>query len=427
MDYFAARGLGSTKNKIKRRALLCVSLLSNLGLLFTFKYFNFVSDSLREVLKVFSIQFSAPLLDVLLPVGISFYTFQTLGYTLDVYNKKIKPERHFGIFAVYVSFFPQLVAGPIERAGKLIPQFFVEHKIKYKRVTDGLKVMLWGFFLKVVIADRLAIVVNQVYNNVDAYTGLPLLIATVFFSFQIYCDFAGYSFIAIGAAKVIGISLMDNFRRPYHADTIANFWRRWHISLTTWFRDYIYIPLGGNRVSMPRWYFNILVVFIVSGVWHGANWTFIIWGFLHGMYLVFGKITTNPRMFMKKRLGFLRMPIVDRTVKIAITFSLVTISWIFFRANSLSDALYVISHLFSNWSWDISSANLGGIGITGLIIAITSIVFMEIVHAIQSQKGIREFLSTKPRTLRWSIYIILLLAIFLFGSFGETEFIYFQF
>ncbi len=286
IDYFVAKKMADLKEKVKRKKWLLISLLSNLGILFGFKYFNFVNANVQALFDNFNIFYGVPAFDVLLPVGISFYTFQTLSYTIDVYNGKTPVQNHLGIFAVYVSFFPQLVAGPIERSRHLLPQFYVEHKFSYDRIKYGLQQMLWGFFKKVVIADRLAIVVDGVYNNLDDYSGISLLIATIFFAFQIYCDFSGYSDIAIGSARVMGFELIDNFKRPYFSKSISEFWRRWHISLSTWFRDYLYIPLGGNRVVKWRWYYNLFITFLVSGFWHGANWTFLVWGGLHGAYLI---------------------------------------------------------------------------------------------------------------------------------------------
>jgi len=426
IDYFAASQIYKRKKIHVRKLFLGLSLFTNLGLLFAFKYFNFVSDSIREFLGLFSIQFNAPILHVLLPVGISFYTFQTLSYTFDVYNKKIKPEKHLGIFAVYVSFFPQLVAGPIERAKDLLPQFLKNHRFEYLRVTNGLKLMLWGFFKKLVIADRLAIIVDTVYNDPTGYTGFPLILATVFFAFQIYCDFSGYCDIAVGAAQIMGIKLMDNFKRPYHATSISDFWRRWHISLYSWFKDYIYIPLGGSRVSIPRWYFNLFIVFFISGVWHGANWTFILWGSLHGFYLIFANITRNFRTLIVKKIGLLKFPKIHHLLKVGITFSLVCFSWIFFRSNSLSDALYTITHMFSGLSLNFSGINIGT-NWMGLLIAFGSILFMEIIHLFQTHIGMRHFLSSKPVWLRWATYAIIIFAILLFGIFENKQFIYFQF
>jgi D-alanyl-lipoteichoic acid acyltransferase DltB (MBOAT superfamily) len=319
------------------------------------------------------------------------------------------------------------VAGPIERAKNLLPQFFEKHYFGYKRVTDGLKLMLWGYFKKIVIADRLAIVVNAVYNNPTNYNGLPLILATVFFAFQIYCDFSGYSDIAIGAAQVMGFELMDNFKRPYFSRSFSEFWKRWHISLSSWFKDYLYIPLGGNRVSIPRWYFNIFIVFLLSGLWHGANWTFVVWGALHGIYLIMEKITEPLKNKLLIKTELIRFPRLIKFLEIGFTFVLVNIGWIFFRANSIGDAFYILTHLFTKISLKSPQAGLGGIGLTGLLIAFSSILFMEFVHLIQEHRSVRQFLDDKPLVLRWIIYLIIIISILLFGIFERVEFIYFQF
>jgi len=298
IDYFCSLMMGRypEEEKQKRKPFLYLSLISNLGILFTFKYFNFFSASFTSLLKSLGYDYAAPAFSLLLPMGISFYTFQTMSYTIDVYHSRLKPEKHLGVFALFVTFFPQLVAGPIERAGNLLEQLKVDHKFSYANVIAGLQLMAWGFFKKIVIADNLAIMVNNVYNNPTQYTGVSLILATVFFAFQIYCDFSAYSDIAIGSAQVMGFTLMQNFNRPYFSKTIGEFWNRWHISLFTWFRDYLYIPLGGNRVVKWRWYYNLFITFLVSGFWHGANWTFIVWGALHGFYLVFANITAKKEI-----------------------------------------------------------------------------------------------------------------------------------
>ena len=428
VDYFASLKMAKTENKQQRKKFLILSLVVNLGLLFIFKYFNFFSDNIRLLLNSISIDFGVPYLKVLLPVGISFYTFQTLSYTIDVYRGKIKPEKHLGIFAVYVAFFPQLVAGPIERAKNLLPQFYQKHDFDYVRVTDGLKIMLWGFFLKVVIADRLAILVNEVYNNVAEYTGLPLIIATYFFAFQIFCDFAGYSFIAIGAAKIMGYNLMDNFRRPYFSASISEFWKRWHISLSTWFRDYLYIPLGGNRVKRRRWLINIMAVFVISGFWHGAGWTFVIWGGLHGFYLIFSIITKSIRNKFANFIKISAYPRLRKALKIIITFHLVLLAWVFFRANTLADAFYIFKNMFANLIQDYAAVHLGGMGgYWGLFIALALLAVMIIVQII------REYFSDTVKKLsrhiivRWSFYYLIIILILLFGMFEKRDFIYFQF
>jgi D-alanyl-lipoteichoic acid acyltransferase DltB (MBOAT superfamily) len=283
ISYITAILMVKPENQAKRTGLLVIGLIANLGILFAFKYFNFVNDSLRIAFNQFNLIYNVPMFQALLPVGISFYTFQSLGYTIDVYRGKLEPERHLGRFALFVSFFPQLLAGPIERASNMLPQFYEKFDFDEARVSSGLRLILWGLFKKIVIADRLGLYVNAVYNSPSDWEGWPVFLATYFFAFQIYCDFSGYSDIAIGAARVMGFNLMENFRRPYFAQSPSEFWRRWHISLSSWFRDYLYIPLGGSRVSVPRWYLNLMIVFLVSGLWHGAAWTFVIWGGLHGL------------------------------------------------------------------------------------------------------------------------------------------------
>ena len=370
VDYFAGLKMGSTDDKSKRKKYLFASLFINLGMLFFFKYYNFFSDSFTYLLNEFPVMQMGnflPTFDLLLPVGISFYTFQTLSYTIDVYRGEKEPEKHFGIFALYVSFFPQLVAGPIERSTRLLPQFKEEYKFDYIRVTDGLKLMLWGYFKKVVVADRLAIFVNGVYNDVSGVEGIPLILATVFFAFQIYCDFSGYSDIAIGAAQIMGFDLMDNFKRPYFSKSIPEFWRRWHISLSTWFKDYVYIPLGGNRVSKLRYYANLFITFLISGLWHGAAWTFVIWGALHGFYQIFSLLTKKYRYKLKESIGIVNYPTLNKYLQIGVTFVLVDFAWIFFRANSLNDAWYIINNLFAGIISQISgigmlSDSLSGFG-----------------------------------------------------------------
>jgi len=437
VDYFAGLKMGSTDDKSKRKKYLFGSLFINLGMLFFFKYYNFFNESFKYLTKEVSIlQYGGvlPTFDLLLPVGISFYTFQTLSYTIDVYRGEKEPEKHFGIFALYVSFFPQLVAGPIERSTRLLPQFKEEYKFDYIRVTDGFKLMLWGFFKKVVVADRLAIFVNGVYNDVQGVEGIPLILATIFFAFQIYCDFSGYSDIAIGAAQVMGFDLMDNFKRPYFSKSIPEFWRRWHISLSTWFKDYVYIPLGGNRVSEARYYANLFITFLISGLWHGAAWTFVIWGALHGFYQIFSLITKKYRIKVIESIGLVNHPTLNKYLQIAITFVLVDFAWIFFRANSLNDAWYIINNLFAGIVHQISSAgmlsdSLSGFGFSKyeLAIAVGFILIMEAIHLIQRHGSIRHMMRDKPIWFRWALYYVLVFMILSFGIYGKSEFLYFQF
>ncbi|MDA1196368.1 MAG: MBOAT family protein [Nanoarchaeota archaeon] len=426
IDYIAAIQIEKSESKARKKNFLILSLATNLGLLFAFKYFNFFSESTRAILQHFAIPLDPMTLKVLLPVGISFYTFQTLSYTIDVYQGKIKPQKHLGIFAVYIAFFPQLVAGPIERAKNLLPQFLEKHNFDYKRATNGLKLMLWGFFKKIVIADRLAVLVNTIYNDPTGFTGLPLIIATIFFAFQIYCDFSGYSDIAIGSAQMMGFTLMDNFKRPYFARSVSEFWKRWHISLSTWFRDYVYIPLGGNKVSIPGWHLNIAIVFLLSGLWHGASWTFVVWGAIHGALLIIERLTKPLKQAFFNITRITRLPKLTHLIEMVFTFSVVTIAWIFFRANSIADAWYILTHLFTNLTFAQLNIQMGAKWIS-LIVAVGVIAFMEFVHLIQEHKTIRQFMSNKPVVLRWIVYLAIILAIIIFGVFNNTPFIYFQF
>ena len=426
INYLAGLAIGRTHDRTKQKKYLIMALISSLSILFLYKYFNFFNDSARTVLEYFNIPFYLPQLRLLLPMGISFYTFQTLSYSIDVYRGTTKPEKHYGIFSLYVTFFPQLVAGPIERSDNLLPQFREKHVFDYKLATDGLKLIAWGLFKKVVIADRIAKLVNLVYNNVHDYTGYPLILATIFFAFQIYCDFSGYSDIAVGSAQVMGYRLMENFRRPYYSSSISEFWKRWHISLSTWFKDYVYIPLGGNRVVKWRWYYNLFITFLISGLWHGASWTFVTWGAIHGFYHIFSIWTSGLREKIVEAIGLNKLPKLHKILQIGITFILVCFGWIFFRANSLSDAIYVIRHMFTNLGPKVPITSLG-LDSFQLKVAFASIGFMELVHLVQEKKSIRQIISTKPIWLRWSLYYILILWIILFGSFGSQEFIYFQF
>jgi D-alanyl-lipoteichoic acid acyltransferase DltB (MBOAT superfamily) len=330
-------------------------------------------------------------------------------------------------------FYPQLVAGPIERPQNLLHQFYEKHDFEYQRVTDGLKLMAWGMFKKVVIADRLAVAVHLVYDNPTAYTGLPLILATYYFAIQIYCDFSGYSDIAIGAAQVMGFRLMDNFNRPYHAKSISEFWKRWHISLSTWFRDYLYIPLGGRRVEKRRLYFNLFLVFLVSGLWHGAAWTFVIWGALHGFYMIFALWTQGYRDRLRRYLELQRFPVLRKCFAVFVTFNLVSFAWIFFRAPNLHAAFYIVGHLFT---LSLSGAARGALfppgalilDRTDILIIIVAVAFMELVHLIQRHRRMRSFLSAKPFWMRWAVYYVLAMSILLFGKFGSPQqFIYFQF
>ena len=433
IDYVCSNKMSKINEKPKRKKWLLISIFSNLGILFGFKYFNFFSQNIQTLFDNYNIFFEMPFFNVLLPVGISFYTFQTLSYTIDVYNNKTTAQKHLGVFAVYVSFFPQLVAGPIERSNHLLPQFFKKHDFNYLRVKAGFQKILWGFFKKIVIADNLAILVDGVYNNVDNYSGLTLIVATIFFTFQIYCDFSGYSDIAIGTAKVMGFELRENFKRPYFSKSIREFWQRWHITLSTWFRDYVYIPLGGNRTVKWKWYYNLIFTFLVSGLWHGANWTFVIWGALHGSFLIFAIIFAQPKekinQFIKNRNIFL-----NKIFDVSITFILVAFAWIFFRSNNINDAIYVISNLNFNvtelLNLDELSMQFRGLGLfkEDIIKCMFLILMLCLYSTYERSEDVWKKLQKKPRWIRWSIYYILVYGIlFVAPHSNVNNFIYFQF
>jgi alginate O-acetyltransferase complex protein AlgI len=435
IDYFAGILIENAAGH-RRKTFLLMSLVANIGVLAVFKYYNFLSLNVTELLRGLHVDHALPLLAIALPIGLSFHTFQAMSYTIDVYRSRQQAERHFGIYALYVMFYPQLVAGPIERPQNLIHQFYERHDFEYDRVTNGLKLMLWGMFKKIVIADRVAVYVDAVYNTPHSWSGLPLIVATIFFAFQIYCDFSGYSDIAIGAAQVMGFKLMTNFNRPYHARSISEFWKRWHISLSTWFRDYLYKPLGGNRVARNRWYFNLFLTFLISGIWHGANWTFVVWGALNGLYLLISIWTKDMRAGFVKSIGLTKYPKVHQVVRIAITFALTCYAWIFFRAHSISDALYINKAIASSVIHplrlinSLSSATGGGLGpitLSAFLMAVAVIAFMELIHLIQRKRGMRAMLADRPIWFRWAVYYALGLAILCFGEFGQRQFIYFQF
>jgi D-alanyl-lipoteichoic acid acyltransferase DltB (MBOAT superfamily) len=432
VDYFAGMLIENAEGH-NRRLFLLASLTANIGVLGFFKYFNFLNTNISEVSQLWGGQPFFSNLNIILPIGLSFHTFQSISYTVEVYRGNHKAERNLSVFALYVLFYPQLVAGPIERPQNLLHQFYEKHDFDYRRVTDGLKLMAWGMFKKVVIADRLGVAVNMVYENPTDYSGLPLIIATYFFAIQIYCDFSGYSDIAIGAAQVMGFRLMDNFNRPYHSKSISEFWKRWHISLSTWFRDYLYLPLGGNRVGKRRWHFNLFFVFIVSGLWHGAAWTFVIWGALHGSYLLVALWTRGSRDKIIRYFNLQQFPTLRKAVAVFVTFNLVSFAWIFFRAQSVQEAFYIVTHLFT-WSSTVTGktalvpVSLFILDRTELLIAFAAVAFMEFVHLIQRHRKMRHFLSKKPFWMRWTVYYVLIMTILLFGKFAtKSQFIYFQF
>lgn len=416
VDFLCGRAIFRSQKETVRKWLLVSSLVFNLGLLGFFKYFNFFIDSFADFIQVFGLQANPKTLAIILPVGISFYTFQTLSYTIDIYRKRLEPVANPLTFFTFVAFFPQLVAGPIERASNLLPQLQRKQNFNYDEAVSGLRFIIWGLFKKVVVADRLSYVVEQVYHKPEAFSGANLFLATVFFGIQIYCDFSGYSDIAIGSARLLGIRLMDNFRTPYFSVSFREFWQRWHISLSTWFRDYVYIPLGGNRVSKSRMLLNLYITFLVSGFWHGANYTFLIWGSLHGLALVFEKLFGKTE---SKLPAWLRGLFV---------FVIVNLFWIFFRAQNLHEATLIVSRIFSFrttgealWTIVRSNYEYGLSLVVGLVVFIVGELFI-------GSKDVNEtFLRIKPVYRRFA-YFMILFVILAFGVLHTApQFIYFQF
>ena len=431
----AAKKETEDPTRLRSRGIVAISLILNLTLLFFFKYSNFVIENLNSLLAYTGVSLRVPKLDLLLPVGISFYIFQALSYTIDVYRGDVQVEKNPLRYMVFVSFFPQLVAGPIERSSRLLGQFYEKHRFSYDRMVRGLMMMLWGYFQKMVVADRLSVLVDQVFNYSSYYAGFEILVGAVFFAFQIYCDFAGYSTIAIGAAQVMGFDLMENFRRPYLAVSVADFWRRWHISLTSWFRDYLYIPLGGNRKGKLAKYRNIMVVFLSSGLWHGANWTYVIWGGLNGLFQIIGAQTKKLRSAVKSFLGIRDNSGSGRLLSMIVTFLLVDFTWIFFRAATLEDAVTVIRQLFSSFNpWVLFDGTLYTLGLSMIdfwvgIVAIATILAVDVLH----ERGvrIREWILNQNLLFRWMVYFLAIFTILIFGFYGPNydaaQFIYFQF
>lgn len=421
VDYSIGIGLLKAKGQKKRKLLLWTSILVNLGFLGFFKYYNFFLDNFIAAFSMFGQDISASSLEIILPVGISFYTFQTLSYTIDVYKEKLEPTKDFVAFAAFVSFFPQLVAGPIERASHLLPQFYKKRQLNEAECIDGLHQILWGLIKKVVVADRLAIVVNEIYNYPTEYHGFVLVLGTVLFAFQIYCDFSGYSDIAIGTAKLFGFDLMKNFNTPYFSSSLSEFWRRWHISLSTWFRDYVYIPLGGNRKTKGRWYLNLMIVFVVSGFWHGASWTFIIWGAIHGVVLIL-------EAMLNLRPPSTKFAKLIRTISI---FIIVCFGWIFFRANSLGDAVYIIGDVLNYSNYKLSQLSLYIVPVEKeTVFAIDILLSVLLVISLLSAEYLfSEKYSFKELRYRYRlpVYVIGIWVVFMLGAFEKNEFIYFQF
>ena len=431
IDYFAGIYLEKTVDPKRKKIYLICSLIANIGVLAVFKYYNFFLDNINEFsLELFDKATALRYLGIALPIGLSFHTFQAMSYTFEVYYGRQKAEKHFGIYALYVMFYPQLVAGPIERPQNILHQFHQKQSFDYQRFSSGLQMMIWGLFKKVVIADNLAGLVNTAYTNPEDHTGMTLLLTSYFFAFQIYCDFSGYSDMAIGAARVMGYDLMENFRTPYLSASIKEFWSRWHISLSSWFRDYLYIPLGGNRVGKSRWLLNLFLVFLISGIWHGANWTYVVWGALHGIFLMVAIVKDD--FLEKRKINFFKKNKLLHVLNVFITIQLVCFAWIFFRANSIQDATTII-HKIGYGEYSIQTfiesistladnpKNFSRILFIMLLMGIFYVIDPFVDKIIKGK-----ILLSKPY-MKYLLYSFMVASIILFGFFGEVSFIYFQF
>ena len=423
--------IAKSKSRGAKKALLAICIAVNLAILFVFKYFELFTTGLYFVLDRLNVNYSPVSYSLLLPVGISFYTFQALGYSIDVYRGDIEAQRHFGKYALFVSFFPQLVAGPIERSKNLLPQFEEIHCFNYDNAVNGLKMMIWGYYKKIVIADTVCVAVNTVFNNIKVFDGMAIMIATLLFSIQIFCDFSGYSDIARGCALIMGFKLMKNFDHPYFSHSLKEFWSNWHISLSTWFKDYLYIPLGGNRKGRIRRYINLFITFLVSGLWHGANITFIIWGAVHGIYRVIGEITKPLRDRLFKFKTNTKLHYLCNGISIAVTFALVCFAWIFFRADSVSDAFYAVTHLLKwgslSFSYIFSELKLIFGTRAEFYRLMATVPLFILISVFDRYKSVNAVFSKLRLPLRLIIYVLFITYILIFARAEMQDFIYFQF
>ncbi len=434
VDYGAGLLIERSGGAVRRRWLVA-SIVANTGVLAIFKYYGFLTENIEAAVHAAGwTGYSIPDLGIILPIGLSFHTFQSLSYTIEVYYGRQRAERHLGIFSLYVMFYPQLVAGPIERPGNLLRQLHLPMPFNPGLLASGLRLMAWGFFKKIMIADRVGAMVDHVYDAPHLHQGPGLILASLLFAVQIYCDFSGYSDIALGAARCLGIDLMRNFRTPYASTSISEFWRRWHISLSTWFRDYVYIPLGGNRVLTWRRYYNLLITFLLSGLWHGAAWTYIIWGGLHGLFLIGAIVTEGGRGRLGRALGLHRWPRLQLAQQTLTTFLLVDLAWIFFRANNVQDAFHITGNLFTGLDGFLTAdafslwAPLVGAGRSDMFLAVAGIAVMEAVQWLDRRRGAMAWLAERSAWQRWALYSGLLASIIFLGSYYHTSpFIYFQF
>jgi alginate O-acetyltransferase complex protein AlgI len=424
VDFAVGIQLSGANHQLRRKLLLWVSILVNLGFLGVFKYYNFFLDNFVSAFTFLGSEFRAGSLSIILPVGISFYTFQTLSYTIDIYRRKLEPTRDFVAFSAFVAFFPQLVAGPIERATNLLPQFYNHRVFNYTKAVDGMRQILWGLFKKIVIADNCAVYANMIFNNSEQYGGSTLLLGAVFFAFQIYGDFSGYSDIAIGTSRLFGFHLMRNFNFPYFSRDIAEFWRRWHISLSSWFRDYLYIPLGGSAGGQWMKIRNTFIIFIVSGFWHGANWTFIVWGALNAIYFLPLLLTSNNRRHMETVAQGKLLPGLRETGMMLLTFSLTLIAWIFFRASDVSHAISYLGGIFS--SSFFTFPQLGDMQHAIIVLALVAVFLVIEWNGRENQYAIEHIGITWTQPVRHVLYYSIILVIVLYGG-QEQQFIYFQF
>lgn len=425
VDYSVGIKLKSEIKLSKRKIYLWISIITNLGFLGFFKYYNFFLDNFITAFSFFGTEIQPNTLNIILPVGISFYTFQTLSYSIDVYRRKLEATKDFIDFAAFVSFFPQLVAGPIERATNLLPQFYKKRSFDYSKAVDGMRQIMWGLFKKVVIADNCAEFANMYFNNSADYPGSALLLGALFFTFQIYGDFSGYSDIAIGTSRLFGFNLMQNFNYPYFSRNIAEFWRRWHISLSTWFRDYLYIPLGGSRGGTWMKVRNTFIIFIVSGFWHGANWTFIVWGALNAIYFLPLLLTNNNRNYLGTVAHGKIFPSLKETTLMLTTFAFTVFAWIFFRAENIGHAWSIISEIFSPSL--LTAPNLAGMGKLGTTVILVIVFLLVEWQGREGQYAISNVGITWPRPVRWAFYSLIVFSIAIFMQTVETPFIYFQF
>lgn len=424
MDYYSGFKIATVEEKHKKKLWLIASVLINLGILGVLKYYNFFVSSFVNTLLQFGIKADLGTIKVILPVGISFYTFHGLSYVLDIYNGKIKCERNFVNYSLFVSFFPLLVAGPIERATHLLPQIVRKREFDYSKAVDGLRQILWGLFKKIVIADNCAQVANLIFNNPGQYSGSTIVVGAIFFSFQIYGDFSGYSDIALGTARLFGIELLRNFAFPYFSRDIAEFWRRWHISLSSWFRDYLYIPLGGSRGGVWMKIRNTMIIFLVSGLWHGANWTFIFWGFLNALYMlpiiIFKKKKYDTDVVAKGKY----LPSIKEFLSIGITFAFTVFAWIFFRAENMTIAIECVSKIFSRTLFTIPELT----GNTNILYTVifTCLFFIAEWFGRGQPYAIAKLFPKRSRLLRYAIYYVIIIATIRMGG-QDQQFIYFQF